>query len=237
MRKPSDALLILTPEERDAALSFIQRRLRTSEGEQAPLVRDLGNSARQQIRRLQAARARFQAAESKPAQVMLKIYDSALIGLAGLVAECSRASGDAATTAVKPDGVPSTPKAPDDRSGIEDESAEELADFLLIATPDEERNAESYIEERVECLSQERLGSFRDACRELLEWWESERGQAAGLVFEQYGSSRSESGRLAIRLKRESLRLEALNPLKRFYQEVKMRHQRSARNQRKPKRA
>ena len=226
MPKTSDLLLILKPEEKEAAQKFIERRLRTLDAAQLTQLQILSNAARQQIRRLQAGKERYRAVPNRAGQVMVKLYDSALSGLIRLVAECSR------TTAAKqreqrekqqvraaqqedPEGIDAKGEGPD----------EETADFLLPCSAEEEAHALDFIREKAKKIDVSDLGRFRDAYQELVTWWESEKGQTDGLLVGQYGDVTSSKGRLSIRQKRESFRIEIFNPLKSLFQEIHSHYQ------------
>ena len=227
MQKASDALLILSPEEREAAQAYIAKRLRTLDGDQAAQVQELIQCTKSQVHRLQADRERLRSGTTTAAQIMQKLTGAALSGLLNLVAECNRAAHAASGGG---GGAPAT----EETEGAAEQEAdgevdEELALFLLNGTPDEEEHAAAHIKERMDNLGLKELELFRDACRELLTWWESERGQSEGLHVEQFGDAQSANGRVAIRQKREELRQQVLNPFKRFYQDVNTRFQRSNR--------
>jgi hypothetical protein len=228
MQKASDALLILSPEEREAAQAYIAKRLRSLDGDQAAQVQELIQCTKSQVHRLQADRERLRSGTTTAAQIMQKLTGAALSGLLNLVAECNRAAhaASAGGAGVGPAAGTAEGAAEQEADGDVDE---ELASFLFNGTPDEEEHAAAHIKERMDNLGLKELELFRDACRELLTWWESERGQSEGLHIEQFGDAQSANGRVAIRQKREELRQQILNPFKRFYQDVNARFQRSNR--------
>jgi len=231
MQKVSDSLLILSPEEREAAQKYIGQRLRSLDADQASQIQELIQCAKRQAQHLQADRERLRSGTTTAAKIMQKLTVAALSGLSSLVAECNRAVHVAAGVKTGPVGGATEPAggttgpaggmagAAEDAtvSGAETETDEALAVFLLNSTPDEDAHAASHIEGRLDGLDLNGLELFRDACREQLTWWESERGQTEGLHIEQYGDPRSAAGRVTIRQKRDELGQRVLNPFKKFY--------------------
>ncbi len=228
MRKPADALLILTPEERSAAQKFVEQRLRNLDAGQFAQLQALILMARQQIRRLQVEKENYRSNPSHPSQVMVKLYDSALSGLANLVLESNRASG-AKQQKIK--NLERENTSNQEGVGKEDKKSarEEIEALLLPCTSEEEEHATSYVRQKLNDLQAPELKRCRIVCRELLTWWESDRGQMEGLALNQYGNVNTATGRTAIRQKRGEFEKQAFAPLKAFFQDLNIHYQKTNR--------
>ncbi len=212
MKKLENMLLILSSEEQKEAEAYIPDRLRSLDVRRIPDLQTLAKNARQEIVRVNAVKERLKVKSDRSAKVMIKVSDSALSGLANLIAECNRASTS------KQRELKEMQRAAN--KGSDGESLE--VEGILRPSPEEEASAARYINEKIMELSLADLGSFRDACQGLLTWWDSERGQVEDLVLNQFGDVNRGEGRLAIRQKREELQKEILNPFKAFFKELNL---------------
>ncbi len=229
MQKTANVLLILTPEEQQAVQDFIGRRLQTLDPDLLTHLQALTQIARQQIQRLQIGRNQYSSSSSRSAQIMAKLHDATVSGLSRLITEGQRtASAKARELKAREEASRQSSGEEADGEGAEGQD-QKLDDLLLPCTPEEEGYASSYIEEQVTGLRLPELKLFRDACHDLLTWWESERGQMDSLHFNQFGDINSAKGRVSIRQKREELRQEIFNPFKAFFQELNTRYQRTSR--------
>jgi hypothetical protein len=215
MQKTSEVLLILSPEERNAAQKFVEQRIRTFDAEQATQIEELSRLTAQQIRRLQVDKRRIHSTSRQAAKITLKLYDVALSGLAYILSECKKS-----ITHIERDlsnGQEESSDAP--------RPAEETENLALKTTLDEEDVALDYIRQRMEDLRASDLRVFRETCQHLITWWESDRGQVQGLMIEQHGDVITAAGRMAIRKRRDRMTQRVLQPFKEFYHELNVHYQ------------
>ena len=225
MKKNADMLLTLTPEEREDAREFIERRLSTLEVTQLPQLQDLVRTAKQQIRFIQSGKDRYQTASSRFGKVMAKLYDFALSGLTHLITEGNRTVTAKQRDLKEMQRAHAAGKDQEESDAEGEERIGEIEAFHHPCSAEEEEHALNYIKERVQELRISDLRHFRDASNEIIIWWDSERGQKESLLLYQHGNTNTNIGRMEIREKRDEMRQEVLNPFKAFFQEVNILYQ------------
>ena len=218
MRNPAETLLILTPEEREASRRFIERRLCALDAERLPELQDLVGTARQQVKLIQRGKDRYRTTTSRSGRLMATLYDSALAGLTDLITKSARA-------AMVVERDLEERQSADDAQQSQDGLDTEAEALLLPCSAEEEAHALDYIRSKTLELNVQDLKQIRDATRDLMTWWDSERGQMESLLFHQFGNLNSASGRAAIRQKREGLRQKVFNPFRAFFQELNLYYQ------------
>ena len=220
MAKKSSILLVLTPEERNAAQTFVTRRLQAVDFAQLPQLPALVAALVNQIRHVQKGKDRFRGSSDRAGQIMAKLHDSALSGLAELLSECKRVIAAKTRELKEMKREQTDQKSGEGANGEAVESAAEVDAFLVPCPEEEEEQALGYIRDQVQKMHPSDIDKFRVACNELITWWDSEPGQMNGLMVNQFGDPRSPQGRLSIRQKREELRKTVFGPFKALFQEL-----------------
>ena len=213
-----NVLLILTADEKKEARNFLKRRLKTLDAEQASQVQMLSQMARQITRRLQMSRSQYMRSNTRAGKLFTKLHDAALADLQSLIADM-----DQTTERLQQKAAPEQ-----SAQGAKTEQDQKVDDLIVTCDEDELAHAADMINGKLEELRLPELKSFRDACQEILTWWDSERGQVDSLHMDKVGNINSAAGRLAIRQKRDEFQKTVLNPFKAFFQDLNMSYQRAA---------
>ncbi|MGA1197792.1 MAG: hypothetical protein ACO36I_14980 [Candidatus Latescibacterota bacterium] len=221
MQKNKDILLTLSAEDRNAAKSFVTRRLKTLDKEQLSELQVLTQLSKQIIRRTQIDKGQYARDASRIGQLMTKLHDAALADLQGLVKQLEQTSYTVHQKAMKDE------KKKDGKAQQDDQKAEDL---IITCDEKEIQYATEVLNNRIESLRVAELKLFRDTCQEILSWWESERGQIESLHLNELGNINSASGRLAIRQQREKMQRDIFNPFKAFFRQINTSYQRTSKD-------
>lgn len=220
MQKSKNVLLMLTAEERENVQGFIQRRLKTLDTTQINDLQALSQMSKQFVRRWQLDKNQYVRSSTRAGKLMVKLHDVALLDLQNLIKGLDKTTHELNIKAQK-----------DQKDGKQDKKSDidQKTEDLIMTFDDEElQHASDYIKDRVNDLRTPDLKTFRDACQEIITWWESERGQVESLHMDQVGNINTGSGRLAIRQKRDEYQESVFNPLKTFFREINTSYQRAA---------
>lgn len=212
MPKTEDLLLILSPEERDAAEEFVQRRLMLLDADSLPQLELIGKTARDTLEKVGHDIDRIDSS-SKTGKFLIRIYQSAQQGLAHLVRQC----GLTAAQMKKEAPIPSE----------EATSAEPLdADKLQIEIDSEdEEYALTVIDSAIADLDASKIRELRNATEELLTWWQTDGGMHQSLHIDQWGDVNTALGRRAIRSAREENQRSEVDPFRGFFQKINLIYQ------------
>ena len=220
MQKTANILLILSAEERQETEKFITRCLKTLDPERVADLQSLTQLGKQQVRRLQLDKSHHARSTNRTSQLMAKLHDTALAGMNGLIKETNQAGINIQQKMLK--------KQKDKANGSEsDAETQKLDELILTVDPDEMRHAADFVQDKLADLRVPELKVFRDACQEMLTWWESDKGQIDSLHLDQHGNVNTAAGRLTIRQKRDELQKEIFNPFKTFFRELNITFQRA----------
>jgi hypothetical protein len=226
-KKPSDLLVIVNPQERQAAQGFIDDRLKALHVTELPRLQELVQVGRAHLNGLQRMKDKLGEGGGPAARVLTKLFDAAMTGTASVVSECNRAAAanvrllkemKRELAGQSEDGVP---KQTDDGGPTN----EEIDAFLIPCTDEEEAHALQELTDRAKALESGDLRRLRDACQELVSWWESEGGQGQSLLMNQYGNVNSSQGRIAIRGVRDDFQKEVFPHLRSFFRDLNTRFQ------------
>jgi hypothetical protein len=100
------------------------------------------------------------------------------------------------------------------------------ASTLIIETePEDEVHTWSVIESSLAEMTPADIRELRDACEEILSWWQTEGGMQKSLHINQWNEVNTANGRLAIRKAREDFQAEEIAPSLGFYQTVNLIYQ------------
>jgi hypothetical protein len=209
-KKAEDLVIALSREAYVEAEDFIARRIKLLASRPLDLAALL-TATRGVVSRQQAESARLDG--SRFGRLRFKMFQASLSGLAQIAAGCARA-------------VTSGGKAARESGGGTGPGA---ASGPIVSLDDGQRarGAEA-LRHYVEGLSVGDLAQFREACEDLLAWWDSEKGLSTSLCIQQHGNIATSAGRVAIRAAREKMARETLTPFKAFYQDLSLRYRRLA---------
>ena len=209
MLKTEDLLLILSPEERDAAEEFVQRRLKLLDASSLPELEQIGKTARVALEQVGQDIDRLDSS-SKTGKLMIRIYQSAQQGLAHLIRSCGLAASQ-----MKKEAPP-----PSEEATIDEEA--DLDELIIEIDPEDEEYALSMIESSITDLDTARIRELRNATEELLTWWQTEGGMHESLHIDQWGDVNTSRGRMEIRKVREENQRSEIDPFRAFFQKINL---------------
>ena len=221
MQKSKEVLLILSGEERNAAKTFVSRRLKTLDTEQLSQLQILSQLSKQIVRRIHIDKSQFARDPSRTGKLLTKLHEAALSDFQMIVKEIEQTAYELHQK---------VQKAQKGKDGKNSDHDQKVDDLLITCDEEELAHASGVLKDKIEQLRVPELKLFRDACQEMLSWWESERGQIESLHLDQLGNIHAASGRLAIRQKREQMQKEIFNPFKSFFREINTSYQRSSKD-------